>query len=112
MIQAGLKKIRVPDLALMKERGERIVMLTAYDATTARLLDRAGIDLFLVGDSLGNVILGLDTTICATPQYAQLGEQILNAVSHYAEDIRQGVFPPTAAVRRDRAPVHKSAMAL
>jgi Ketopantoate hydroxymethyltransferase len=37
------KKVRVPDLALMKERGERIVMLTAYDATMARLLDRAGI---------------------------------------------------------------------
>src|ERR1700690_1196569 len=57
------KKGRVPDLALMKERGERIVMLTAYDATMARLLDRAGIDLLLVGNSLGNVILGLDTTI-------------------------------------------------
>jgi 3-methyl-2-oxobutanoate hydroxymethyltransferase len=57
------KKVRVPDLAVMKERGERIVMLTAYDATMARLLDRAGIDVLLVGDSLGNVILGLDTTI-------------------------------------------------
>ena len=60
------KKIRVPDLALMKERGERIVMLTAYDATMTRLFDRAGIDLLLVGDSLGNVILGLDTTIPVT----------------------------------------------
>ncbi len=60
------KKVRVPDLALMKEQGERIVMLTAYDATMARLLDRAGIDLLLVGDSLGNVILGLDTTIPVT----------------------------------------------
>ena len=39
------KKIRVPDLALMKERDERIVMLTAYDATMTRLFDRAGIDL-------------------------------------------------------------------
>jgi len=66
MMQAALKNIRVPDLALMKERGERIVMLTAYDATMARLLDRAGIDLLLVGDSLGNVILGLDTTIPVT----------------------------------------------
>jgi 3-methyl-2-oxobutanoate hydroxymethyltransferase len=51
------KKVRVPDLALMKQRAERIVMLTAYDATMARLLDRAGIDLLLVGDSLGNVIM-------------------------------------------------------
>lgn len=60
------KKVRVPDLALMKERGERIVMLTAYDATMSQLLDRAGIDLLLVGDSLGQVILGLDTTIPVT----------------------------------------------
>src|ERR1700684_3907465 len=59
-------KVRVPDLVGMKECGERIVMLTAYDATMARLLDRAGIDLLLVGDSLGNVIMGLDTTIPVT----------------------------------------------
>jgi 3-methyl-2-oxobutanoate hydroxymethyltransferase len=65
-VTATSKKVRAPDLALMKERGERIVMLTAYDATMARLFDRAGIDLLLVGDSLGNVILGLDTTIPVT----------------------------------------------
>ena len=57
------KKLRVPDLPLMKGRGERIVMLTAYDATMARLFDRAGVDMLLVGDSLGHVILGSDTTI-------------------------------------------------
>jgi 3-methyl-2-oxobutanoate hydroxymethyltransferase len=50
----------------MKERGERLAMLTAYDATIAGLLDRAGIDLLLVGDSLGHVILGLDSTIPVT----------------------------------------------
>src|SRR5205814_3866434 len=60
------RKVRVPDLVLMKERGERIVMLTAYDATMARLFDRAGVDLLLVGDSLGQVILGLDTTVPVT----------------------------------------------
>jgi len=60
------RKVRVPDLVRMKERGERIVMLTAYDATMTRLFDRAGSDLLLVGDSLGNVILGLDTTIPVT----------------------------------------------
>jgi 3-methyl-2-oxobutanoate hydroxymethyltransferase len=65
-MHTNTRKIRAPDLLLMKERGERIVMLTAYDATMARLLDRAGIDLLLVGDSLGNVILGLDTTIPVT----------------------------------------------
>jgi 3-methyl-2-oxobutanoate hydroxymethyltransferase len=60
------KKIRVPDLALMKKRHERIVMLTAYDATMARIFDNAGIDVLLVGDSLGQVILGLDTTVPVT----------------------------------------------
>src|SRR4051812_19042552 len=60
------KKVRVPDLTLMKECGERFAMLTAYDATMARLLDRAGADLLLVGDSLGQVILGLETTIPVT----------------------------------------------
>ena len=45
------KRVRVPDLAVMKERGERIVMLKSYDATMARLLVRAGIDLLPVGDS-------------------------------------------------------------
>ncbi len=247
------RKVRVPDLVLMKERGERIVMLTAYDATMARLFDRAGVDLLLVGDSLGNVILvvadmpfltyqvspeqamqnaarlfqeggaaavkleggspvaktvrrltaaGLPVMghVGLTPQhvhqlggmrqqarsdeaaqelitdalaledagvfalviegvpdavaevvtsrlkiptigigagphcdgqvlvsydllglfdkfvppfvkqYAQLGQQILNAVSHYSEDVRQGLFPPSSLVRHDRAPVLVPAM--
>jgi 3-methyl-2-oxobutanoate hydroxymethyltransferase len=74
------KKLRVPDLALMKDRGERIVMLTAYDATMARLLDRAGVDILLVGDSLGNVILGLDTTIGVT----------LDAIVHHTQGVTRG----------------------
>jgi 3-methyl-2-oxobutanoate hydroxymethyltransferase len=74
------KKIRVPDLALMKARGERIVMLTAYDATMARLFDRSGIDLLLVGDSLGHVILGLDTTIPVT----------LDAIIHHTQAVTRG----------------------
>src|SRR5712671_4365409 len=74
------RKIRVPDLVLMKERGERIVMLTAYDATMARLFDRGGVDLLLVGDSLGNVILGLDTTIPVT----------LDAMIHHTRAVTRG----------------------
>src|SRR4029077_9822150 len=74
------RRVRAPDLTPMKARGERIVMLTAYDATMARLLDRAGIDLLLVGDSLANVILGLDTTIPVS----------LDAVIHHTRAVTHG----------------------
>jgi 3-methyl-2-oxobutanoate hydroxymethyltransferase len=74
------KKIRAPDLALMKQRGERIVMLTAYDATMARLFDQAGVDLLLVGDSLGHVILGLESTIPVT----------LEQVIHHTRAVAKG----------------------
>ena len=43
-----MKPVRVPDLRVMKERGEKIAVLTAYDYTMARLLDRAGVDIILV----------------------------------------------------------------
>ena len=79
-MQNNTRKVRVPDLVPMKERGERIVMLTAYDATMARLFDRAGVDLLLVGDSLGNVILGLDTTIPVT----------LDAMIHHTRAVTRG----------------------
>ena len=49
-----------------KRRGERIAMLTAYDFAFARLFDQAGIDVLLVGDSLGNVVQGHDTTLPVT----------------------------------------------
>jgi len=61
-----MKPVRVPDLRSMKEKGEKIAMLTAYDFTMARLLDRAGIDVILVGDSLGMVVLGYETTLPVT----------------------------------------------
>ena len=58
--------ISVSTLAAMKSRGERIVSLTCYDATFARLLDGAGVDLMLVGDSLGMVLQGHRTTVPVT----------------------------------------------
>ncbi len=59
-------RVRVPDLMARKAAGQKIAMMTAYDATMARLLDRAGIDVILVGDSLGMVILGHETTLPVT----------------------------------------------
>jgi len=60
------KKVTVPDVARMKAAGERITMVTAYDFAFARLLDEAGVDLLLVGDSLGMVVQGLPTTLPVT----------------------------------------------
>ena len=60
------KPVRVPDLLERKQHGEKIAVLTAYDATMARLLDCAGVDVLLVGDSLGMVIMGQETTLEVT----------------------------------------------
>ncbi len=59
-------RVTVPSLLSRKQRGEAIRMLTAYDCTFARIFDAAGIDVLLVGDSLGNVVQGLDTTLPVT----------------------------------------------
>ena len=55
-------KNTVTTFQAMKDKGEKISMLTAYDYSTAKLEDAAGINGILVGDSLGNVVLGYDTT--------------------------------------------------
>ena len=59
-------KVTVPDLGRSKVAGDKLVMITCYDATFARLLDEAGVDLLLVGDSLGMVVQGQDTTLPVT----------------------------------------------
>src|SRR5690625_4166475 len=60
------KRVRIPHLQAAKEHGERIVMLTAYDYLTAQVFDEAGIDLLLVGDSVGDNLLGHETTLPVT----------------------------------------------
>lgn len=59
-------RVTIHDLATFKVRGEKFAMLTAYDVQVARILDEAGIPVLLVGDSLGQVVLGYDTTIPVT----------------------------------------------
>jgi 3-methyl-2-oxobutanoate hydroxymethyltransferase len=74
------RRVRVPDLKNMKQQGRKITMLTAYDATMARLLDRAGLDVLLVGDSLGMVMLGHETTLPVT----------LDAMIHHTSAVSRG----------------------
>lgn len=66
MAERDRSVVSVPGLLEMKRRGEKIGMLTAYDYPTARILDRAGADALLVGDSLGMVVLGHDSTVYVT----------------------------------------------
>ena len=75
------QRATIPQLVQMKERGERIAMLTAYDYPTGRLLDEAGVDIVLVGDSLGMVVLGYDSTTRVT----------MEEMLHHAKAVRRGV---------------------
>lgn len=59
-------KVTVPEIGKMKQRGEKITSLTAYDYSFARILDAAGVDILLVGDSLGSVIQGQKSTLPVT----------------------------------------------
>ena len=75
------EKVTVPAVRASKERGEKLVCLTAYDYPTARIVDEAGTDIILVGDSLGNVVLGYDSTVPVT----------LEEMLHHARAVRRGV---------------------
>jgi 3-methyl-2-oxobutanoate hydroxymethyltransferase len=74
-------KVTIHTLQQMKARGEKIAMLTAYDATFARLLDEAGADALLVGDSLGMVVQGHDTTLPVT----------LDEIAYHCRAVARGV---------------------
>ncbi len=74
------KKPTVADIRGMKAAGEKITMLTAYDASFARLLEMAGIDMLLVGDTLGMVVLGYDSTVPVT----------MDEMLHHAKAVRRG----------------------
>src|SRR5918997_1887435 len=75
------EKVTVPSVRASKERKERLVCLTAYDYPTARIVDEAGTDIILVGDSLGNVVLGYDSTVPVT----------LDDMLHHTRAVRRGV---------------------
>jgi len=60
------KKISIVDLQEMKDKGEKITMLTAYDYPTAKILDECGVEVLLIGDSVGNVMMGTENTLPVT----------------------------------------------
>src|SRR5829696_4455723 len=64
--KSDIKKVTTHQLQEMKNRGEKISMLTAYDYSMARILDAAGVDVILVGDSASNVMAGHETTLPIT----------------------------------------------
>src|SRR5512138_1965169 len=79
--QQDIKKITTHQLQEMKIRGEKISMLTAYDYSMAKIIDRAGIDVILVGDSASNVMAGYETTVPIT----------LNEMIYYASGVVRAV---------------------
>jgi 3-methyl-2-oxobutanoate hydroxymethyltransferase len=78
---AGTRRVTVRDLVEMKRRGEKIVALTSYDYLFARLVDEAGVDIVLVGDSAGQVFSGYDSTLPVT----------LEDMIYHARAVRRGV---------------------
>lgn len=76
-----ISQVTVPSLQKKKDLGEKIVALTAYDFPTARILDEAGVDVLLVGDSLGMVVLGYSSTIPVT----------MDEMIHHTKAVTRGV---------------------
>jgi len=76
-------KIRTGTLSQLKQKGEKFACLTSYDALTAAIFDQAGIEVLLVGDSAGNVVLGYETTVPVTiDQMVHFGKAVTEAVSN------------------------------
>ena len=77
----AVSKVTVPAILERKLRGEKISCLTAYDYPTARLVDEAGIEMILVGDSLAQAVLGYDSTVPVT----------VDEMLHHLKAVRRGV---------------------
>lgn len=86
--EAGDRRVTTPDLREMKERGEKIAVLTCYDYLFARLLSGADLDVVLVGDSVGQGVLGYDSTLPVT----------LEEMIHHASAVRRGLTGPLLVV--------------
>src|SRR3989338_6801943 len=76
-----MSKVTIPELLQRKAQGGKLTMLTAYDYPMAKLVDESGVDIILVGDSLGMVVLGYETTTPVT----------MDEMIHHAKAARRGV---------------------
>jgi len=94
-----MKRVTIADIRRMKENGERFAALTAYDVVTARLVDEAGVPVILVGDSLGMVVLGYDSTIPVT----------LDAIVHHTRAVVRGAQRALVVADLPFMTYHKSA---
>jgi 3-methyl-2-oxobutanoate hydroxymethyltransferase len=94
-----MKRVTIADVRRMKEKGERFAALTAYDVVTARLVDEAGIPIILVGDSLGMVVLGYESTIPVT----------LDAIVHHTRAVARGAQRALIVADLPFMTYHKSA---
>ena len=104
MASAEARLVTVPDFLAARKRGVRLTMLTAYDYTMARLLDAAGVDGIIVGDSLGMVVQGQEHSLSVT----------LDEVIYHTRLVARGVRRPnvhtrtvTKAFRRVKWPADK-----
>ena len=77
----AVKKVTIREVLRMKREGKKLVVVTAYDVLFARIVDSAGVDIVLVGDSLGNVVAGFDTTLPVT----------LDHMIYHGQAVRRGV---------------------
>jgi 3-methyl-2-oxobutanoate hydroxymethyltransferase len=83
------RKVTVRTLLEKKQAGEKIVAVTAYDYPTALLVDEAGVDFVLVGDSVANVVLGYETTLPVT----------MDEMRHHVRAVRRGIQTGTVGRR-------------
>ena len=70
-------RITINDIKAMKQKREKISMLTAYDYSTAKIVDEVGVPMILVGDSLGMVVLGYESTIPVTMQLSKFQNHLI-----------------------------------
>lgn len=93
--ESTAQKVTVPYLQELKSRGQKIVMITAYDYPTARVADEAGCDMILVGDSLANTALGYENTLPVTFDEMLIATKAVNRGAHRAmivADLPFGTF--------------------